>query len=244
MCMTGKTYLPQQLEDNLPCEIAEGSYSHHRTRMVEKALRKQNIVRRSIIRQTLHGLASDRSAVGKQSTGSSKKISGERDLGNGHRLFATNGGLQTTEDTDISFSWIGKQPVPSSLLQEIPEDIRGEWGSFKGVRKTTGQAKPIAIAKAWLHPDLSHSVCEKSFNTAGLFSKIEEICGRKVLRFTQKIQARNPSQSIASVLRISLSKPVLRFLRCYYDEEDQLIEIAESHHVGDKVHFSIELGID
>uniref|UniRef100_UPI003AA832B2 UTRA domain-containing protein n=1 Tax=Tritonibacter scottomollicae TaxID=483013 RepID=UPI003AA832B2 len=65
-----------------------------------------------------------------------------------------------------------------------------------------------------------------------------------VTRVTQDIQAIPASRETADGLGIEEGDPVLRILRCYFDENDRMFEISENYHPGERFAYSMHIEVN
>lgn len=152
--------------------------------------------------------------------------------------------LQYARDTKYLFTALGTTPLPKKLAVHIAEPAGGHWHHFRGLRTSPGQAEPIALTDAYIHPDLEDVAREIKPNEDTIFRQIERLAGVKIARVTQDIQAVAASGTVAAELHIPRRSPCLRILRCYLDAKERILEISASYHPGDRFAYSMHIEVD
>jgi DNA-binding GntR family transcriptional regulator len=153
--------------------------------------------------------------------------------------------LQYAHDTRITFERCKPAPLPKALASEIGGAATGgDWPCFRGVRVGGGDAGPIALTQAYLHPDLAAIADRIDLSGETLFRQVEELGGVKIARVTQDIQAVAASGEVARALAVPRRSPTLRILRCYHDANGRVLEISANHHPGDRFAYSMHIEAD
>ncbi|MEP6346170.1 MAG: UTRA domain-containing protein, partial [Parasphingorhabdus sp.] len=81
-------------------------------------------------------------------------------------------------------------------------------------------------------------------DAATLFGQIEELGDLTTGRVTQDIQAIAATENFAADLGLDEGDPILRILRCYFDQNDRLFEISASYHPGERFAYSMHIEVD
>ena len=149
--------------------------------------------------------------------------------------------LQYARDSTFQFAATGAVPLPRALAAQIGAKAGARWFHFRGVRFHAGQAKPIALTDAYVHPDLGEAARQVQPGGAAIFRQLEQLGGVKVVRVTQDIQAVAATQPVARGLRVPRGTPCLRILRCYLDGRGRIVELSSSHHPGDRFVYSMHV---
>lgn len=152
--------------------------------------------------------------------------------------------LQYARDTKVIYEPRDCGPLPDEVREQIGDPPRGDWTCFRGVRRTSADALPIAVTDAYFHERLGEAIENLDLGAGTLFSQIERLSGVSIGRVTQDIQAVAAEESVAEELQIDEGAPVLRILRCYTDPKGELFEISVSHHPGDRFAYSMHIDVD
>jgi len=233
-----------ELADELREEVLRGDYSDPGDFPTESVLCKKFDVSRFTVREALRKLTSEGLIARKRGSGTVVQPATAR-AGALHQPLSNVGEiLQYARDTTISFKKMVPQTIPPKIAEQIECEAKGEWFVFHGKRLKPGRKRPIAVTVAWVNPGLAEAVDKIDIQGAALFNQIEEHGNLKVSRVTQDIQAIKTVKNIAADLGIDKGDPVLRILRCYFDENDRLFEISASYHPGDRFAYSMHIEVD
>ncbi len=74
--------------------------------------------------------------------------------------------------------------------------------------------------------------------------QIERLAGVRIGQVTQDIQAVAADAAGVGQLEVNRGSPVLRILRCYFDQAGTLFEISVSHHPGDRFAYAMHIDLD
>jgi DNA-binding GntR family transcriptional regulator len=135
-------------------------------------------------------------------------------------------------------------PLPVEVAVQLAEPTRGDWTSFRGVRRHAGDTPPIAVTDAYFHEMLGDAVAAIDLGAGTLFSQIEQLAGVQIGKVTQDIQAIAADARVASELEVEEGSPVLRILRCYFDPRGRIFEISVSHHPGDRFAYAMHIDVE
>jgi DNA-binding GntR family transcriptional regulator len=152
--------------------------------------------------------------------------------------------LQYARDSEVVYMPAATGPLPGEVAEQISTPTDGRWTAFRGIRKASGEALPIAATDAYFHERLGSAIGELDLAAGTLFSQVEKLAGIKVGKVTQDIQAIIADAGTAEDLVIEEGSPVLRILRCYFDEAGDLFEISVSHHPGDRFAYAMHIDVD
>lgn len=152
--------------------------------------------------------------------------------------------MQYVRDTTISFKNKGPQRIPAKIAKQIGTSHKQKWLAFHGQRLKLGRERPVAMTVAWINPELTDAVGKIDITGATLFGQIEEHADVSVTRITQDIQAIPASKKFARDLGLEEGDPVLRILRCYFDQNDRLIEISANYHPGERFAYSMHIAVE
>ncbi|QJB69482.1 GntR family transcriptional regulator [Parasphingorhabdus halotolerans] len=233
-----------ELADELREEVLRGDYPDPGDFPTESVLCKKFRVSRFTVREALRKLASEGLIARKRGSGTVVQPATAR-AGALHQPLSNVGEiLQYARDTTISFEKLDPQEIPVKIAEQIGISPKRKWFVFHGKRLKPGRKRPIAVTVAWVTPELADAVGKIDVDGATLFGQIEELGKLTVTRVTQDIQAIAASRHFARDLGIEENDPVLRILRCYYDETDRLFEISASYHPGERFAYSMHIEVD
>lgn len=233
-----------ELADELRKEVLRGDYSGPGDFPTESVLCKKFDVSRFTVREALRKLTSEGLIARKRGSGTVVQPATAR-AGALHQPLSNVGEiLQYARDTTISFEKMEPQTIPPKIAEQIEGEADGEWFVFHGERLKPGRKRPIAVTVAWINPDLAEVVSKIDVMGAALFSQIEEQGNLTVSRVTQDIQAIAAKTHFAKALGMEKGDPLLRILRCYFDENDRMFEISASYHPGDRFAYSMHIEVD
>lgn len=233
-----------ELADELRTAVLRGDYSDPGEFPTESVLCKKFDVSRFTVREALRKLTSEGLIARKRGSGTVVQPATAR-TGALHQPLSNVGEiLQYAHDTTISFEKMDPQEIPAKIAEQIGINPSRDWFVFHGKRLKPGRKRPIAITVAWVNPDLADAVDQIDVDGATLFRQIEEYGKVTVTRVTQDIQAISASRHFARDLGIEKGDPVLRILRCYYDENDRMFEISASYHPGERFAYSMHIEVD
>ncbi len=232
------------MADELREEILRGDYSDPGEFPTESVLCKKFDVSRFTVREALRKLTAEGLITRKRGSGTIVQPAIARG-GALHQPLSNVGEiLQYARDTTIVFKKMPPQTIPSKIVEQIGTSHKRKWFVFHGKRLKPGRKRPIAMTVAWVNPDLADAVEKIDINGAALFSQIEELSKISVSRVTQDIQAIPASKKFAKDLGIEQGEPVLRILRCYFDDNDRMFEISASYHPGERFAYSMHIEVD
>lgn len=232
------------LADELREAVLRGDYPDPGDFPTESVLCKKYDVSRFTVREALRKLTSEGLIARKRGSGTVVQPATAR-AGALHQPLSNVGEiLQYAHDTTISFEKLEPQEIPKKIAEQIGASPKRKWFVFHGKRLKPGRKRPIAITVAWVNPDLKNTVDQIDIEGATLFKQIEEYGKITVTRVTQDIQAIAAAPHFADNLGIEEGDPVLRILRCYYDQNDRMFEISASYHPGERFAYSMHIEVD
>ena len=233
-----------ELANELRDAVLQGEYATAGKFPTESVLCKKYDVSRFTVREALRKLTSEGLITRKRGSGSVVQRASAR-AGALHQPLSNVGEiLQYARDTYIKFERRDPAKIPKDVAGQIGVPANGKWFMFHGTRRKDGRRRPIAVTEAWVHPDLSDAVAQIELDATTLFAQLEQYGKITVSRVTQDIQAIKAAKDIASDLGIDKDDPVLRILRCYFDDADRLFEISASYHPGERFAYSMHIEVD
>jgi len=240
-----KTKKPRylQLADELRSAILLGQFGGDEQFPTETALCEKYGVSRFTIREALRKLTQEGLIARRRGSGTTIQAAAARG-GALHQPLSNVGEiLQYARDTSIRFDPLERQEIPAKIAEQIGITSTRKWFVFHGKRLKPGRKRPIAVTVAWINPDLSDAVAKIDVEGATLFGQIQQYGDLNVARVTQDIQAIPASRNFADDLGMEEGDPILRILRCYYDDNDRLFEISASYHPGERFAYSMHIDV-
>ncbi|MEE4200244.1 GntR family transcriptional regulator [Erythrobacter sp.] len=232
-----------QLAQELRAAILAGEFAG-RSFPTETALCERFDVSRFTVREALRRLESEGLIARRRGSGTTVQPAAAHG-GALHQPLSNVGELlQYARDSEVTYVEAGTGPLPAAVAEQMSVPIKGSWSRFRGIRRVSGEALPIATTDAYFHERLEEAVEQMDLSAGTLFSQIEKLAGIKVGMVTQDIQAIIADPAMASDLVIDEGSPVLRILRCYFDGKGDVFEISVSHHPGDRFAYAMHIDVD
>ncbi|MEP2101379.1 MAG: GntR family transcriptional regulator [Parasphingorhabdus sp.] len=233
-----------ELADELREAVLRGDYPDPGDFPTESVLCKKYDVSRFTVREALRKLTAEGLITRKRGSGTVVQPATAR-AGALHQPLSNVGEiLQYARDTTIAFEKKKAGAIPKNVAEQIGAKADGDWFAFRGKRMKPGRKRPIAVTEAWVHPELADAVAQIDVNATTLFGQIETLGEVSVARVTQDIQAIKGAKDILAELGLEKGDPVLRILRCYFDESDRMFEISASYHPGERFAYSMHIEVD
>lgn len=233
-----------ELADELREAILRGDYADPGNFPTESVLCDRYDVSRFTVREALRKLTSEGLITRRRGSGTLVQPATAR-AGALHQPLSNVGEiLQYARDTTIAFEKRDTAAIPAQIANQISAKPKGDWFAFRGKRMKPGNERPIAVTEAWVHPELADAVAQIDTNATTLFGQIETLGKVSVTRVTQDIQAIRPTKEILTELGLEKGDPVLRILRCYFDEKDRMFEISANYHPGEHFAYSMHIEVD
>lgn len=152
--------------------------------------------------------------------------------------------LQYARDSSFAFARDGAVPLPRTIAEQAGIASGGRWPRFRGLRTRAGEAGPIAVTDAYVHPDLAAAADRIDTAADTIFRQLERFARVRIAHITQDIQAVPASADIAAALKVARRSACLRILRCYVDEDGRVIEISASHHPGNRFAYNMHIEVE
>ncbi len=240
-----KTKKPRYIvmADELRSAIMMGAFGKDDQFPTETALCKQFGVSRFTVREALRKLTQEGLIARRRGSGTTIQPASAR-AGALHQPLSNVGEiLQYARDTSIHFERLDSQEIPVKIADQIGLAPNDKWFVFHGKRMKPGQKRPIAITIAWVNPDLADAARKIDVTAATIFGQLQEFANIEITKITQDIQAIPATKHFAGDLGIEEGDPILRILRCYFDQNDRLFEISANYHPGERFAYSMHIDI-
>lgn len=233
-----------QVAGELREAILGGLYENGEPFPTETALCREYDVSRFTVREALKRLQVEGLIARRRGSGTTVQPAAARG-GALHQPLSNVGELlQYARDSEVVYEETANGALPRQIAEQIGEDTKGSWRSFRGTRRQTASSPPIAVTDAYFHESLGGAVDALDLAAGTLFSQIEQLAGVTIGRVTQDIQAIAADVENAQALRVDKGSPVLRIVRCYLDPAGKVYEISVSHHPGDRFAYAMHIDLD
>ena len=232
-----------ELADELRSSIMMGEFGKEDQFPTETALCKQFGVSRFTVREALRKLTQEGLISRRRGSGTTMQPASAR-AGALHQPLSNVGEiLQYARDTSINFEKLDPQEIPAKIAEQIGLVSDDKWFVFHGKRMKPGRKRPIAITVAWINPDLADAVSSIDVTATTIFGQLQSSADIEITKITQDIQAIPASEHFARDLGIEKGDPILRILRCYFDQNDRLFEISANYHPGERFAYSMHIDV-
>ncbi len=233
-----------QLAGEMREAILAGEFANGKQFPTETTLCDRFDVSRFTVREALRRLESEGLIERRRGSGTTVQPPAARG-GALHQPLSNVGELlQYARNSEVTYEPTKCGALPDKVAEQIGDSTNGAWTCFRGVRRQSDKALPIAVTDAYFHELLGDAVAKLDLAAGTLFSQIERLAGVRIGKVTQDIQAIPANERTASALEIEEGSPVLRILRCYFNPDGQIFEISVSHHPGDRFAYAMHIDVE
>jgi GntR family transcriptional regulator len=156
--------------------------------------------------------------------------------------------FQYAQDTELRLIYIGKLALARDRAQQFGAKVGDEWTYAMGLRteSTLAPAKardsrPICVTRLFLNPLLKGIDTKLRERKTAVYAIIEREYQLNIQRVEQELHSIALDADDAANLGTTAGSPALLMLRRYYDDRDQLLEVAENIHPGDRFTYRMQL---
>jgi len=156
--------------------------------------------------------------------------------------------FQYAQDTELRLIYIGKIALARDRAQQFGAKVGDEWTYAMGLRTETAlgtgtgaASRPICVTRLYLSPVLKGIDAKLRERKTAVYVIIEREYKRNIQRVEQELQSIALDADDAANLGSAPGSPALLVLRRYYDDRDQLLEVAENIHPGDRFTYRMQL---
>ena len=154
--------------------------------------------------------------------------------------------FQYAQDTELRLVYIGKLALARDRAQQFGAKVGDEWTYAMGLRTEAtlepGQTgRPICVTRLFLSPLLAGIDAKLRERKTAVYAIIEREYKVNIQRVEQELQSIALDADDAANLGSEPGSPALLVLRRYYDDRDQLLEVAENIHPGDRFTYRMQL---
>jgi DNA-binding GntR family transcriptional regulator len=156
--------------------------------------------------------------------------------------------FQYAQDTELRLVYIGKLALARDRAQQFGAKVGDEWTYAMGLRTEAVLApgkekagRPICVTRLFLSPVLKGIDAKLRERKTAVYAIIEREYQLNIQRVEQELQSIALDADDAANLGSAPGSPALLVLRRYYDDRDQLLEVAENIHPGDRFTYRMQL---
>lgn len=234
-----------ELADDLRARIREGGFVSADNFPTESALCAHYGVSRFTVREALRTLQNEGLIQRRRGSGTVVRPAGAGGGALRHPLSTVAEFLQYANDTEISFRRDRPAPLPRMVIEQVgKEGLGGHWSLFRGVRVRISDNTPVAIADAYVHPDLHDAADAIDLTRPADFHSLEQVAGLDITQVRQDILAIAATKEIADALGVRRRSPCLSIIRCYFDINGRIILVSCSYHAGDRFAYTMKIDVE
>lgn len=156
--------------------------------------------------------------------------------------------LQYAQATELRLVYIGTVVLSKSQAQEFGVTAGKEWVYGMGVRmagtaaeQASGAISPICVTRLYLNPMLTGIETRLRGRRGAVHAMIEADYGIPIARIEQELQGVLLDADDAANLDVEPGAAGLRIVRRYYSNKDELLEIADNVHAGDRFRYRMQM---
>jgi GntR family transcriptional regulator len=234
-----------ELADDMRARIRDGSFGAVDQFPTESVLCAHYGVSRFTVREALRTLQNEGLIQRRRGSGTVVRPPGSGSGALRHPLSTVAEFLQYANDTEISFRRDRPVLLPRMVMEQVgKEGLGGQWSLFRGIRVRISDNTPVAIADAYVHPDLHDAADAIDLTRPQDFHSLEKVAGVDITQVRQDILAIAATKEIADVLGVRRRSPCLSIIRCYYDANGRIILVSCSHHAGDRFAYTMKIDVE
>jgi len=154
--------------------------------------------------------------------------------------------FQYAQDTELRLVYIGKLALARERAQQFGAQVGDEWTYAMGLRTESAlepgkTGRPICVTRLFLSPVLAGIDAKLRERKTAVYAIIEREYKVNIQRVEQELQSVALDADDAANLGSEPGSPALLVLRRYFDDRDQLLEVAENVHPGDRFTYRMQL---
>ena len=154
--------------------------------------------------------------------------------------------FQYAQDTELRLVYIGKLALARDRAQQFGARVGDEWTYAMGLRTESAlepgkTGRPICVTRLFLNPLLEGIDAKLRERKTAVYALIEREYKVNIQRVEQELQSVALDADDAANLGSEPGSPALLVLRRYFDDRDQLLEVAENIHPGDRFTYRMQL---
>jgi len=154
--------------------------------------------------------------------------------------------FQYAQDTELRLVYIGKLALARERARQFGAQVGDEWTYAMGLRTESAlepgkTGRPICVTRLFLSPVLAGIDAKLRERKTAVYAIIEREYKVNIQRVEQELQSVALDADDAANLGSEPGSPALLVLRRYFDDRDQLLEVAENIHPGDRFTYRMQL---
>ena len=154
--------------------------------------------------------------------------------------------FQYAQDTELRLVYIGKLALARERARQFGAQVGDEWTYAMGLRTESAlepgkTGRPICVTRLFLSPVLAGIDAKLRERKTAVYAIIEREYKVNIQRVEQELQSVALDADDAANLGSEPGSPALLVLRRYFDDRDQLLEVAENVHPGDRFTYRMQL---
>ena len=154
--------------------------------------------------------------------------------------------FQYAKDTELRLVYIGKLALARERARQFGAQVGDEWTYAMGLRTESAlepgkTGRPICVTRLFLSPVLAGIDAKLRERKTAVYAIIEREYKVNIQRVEQELQSVALDADDAANLGSEPGSPALLVLRRYFDDRDQLLEVAENIHPGDRFTYRMQL---
>ena len=235
-----------QIARELTAAIADGRYPVGSRLPTELELCARFAISRFTAREAIRVLSSAGLVTRRQRVGTVvTALPGEARYS--HAATSVSDLFQYARDTELRLIYIGKLALARDRARQFGAKVGDEWTYAMGLRTESALAvgerakRPICVTRLFLNPVLKGIEARLRERKTAVYEIIESDYRKNIQRVEQELQSVALDADDAANLGSEPGSPALLVLRRYYDDRDQLLEVAENIHPGDRFTYRMEL---
>jgi GntR family transcriptional regulator len=159
-----------------------------------------------------------------------------------------HGLLQYAQETELRLFYVGKVALDRAQAKDFGVTTGVEWIYAVGMRvdaaegaKSSALVRPICLSRIYLNPALKGIETKLRDRKGAIHALIEREYKLPIQRVEQEIQGVILDVDDAANLGVKPGSPALRIIRRYYGSKDQLLEVGDNLHPGERFSYRMEL---
>jgi len=234
-----------QIARELTAAIASGRYPVGSRLPTERELCENFAISRFTAREAVRVLSSAGLVTRRQRVGT-VVIATPDEARYTHAASSISDLFQYAQDTELRLVYIGKLALARERAQQFGAQVGDEWTYAMGLRTESAlepgkTGRPICVTRLFLSPVLAGIDAKLRERKTAVYAIIEREYKVNIQRVEQELQSVALDADDAANLGSEPGSPALLVLRRYFDDRDQLLEVAENIHPGDRFTYRMQL---
>tara|TARA_R110002167_G_scaffold95240_1_gene253763 strand:- start:897 stop:1616 length:720 start_codon:yes stop_codon:yes gene_type:complete len=224
------------LAESLRADIAAGRYPVGSRLPSEEQLCESFSVSRHTVREALRSLSGEGIIERRQGAGT-EVIAAEGPHRYRQSLASPDDLLQYAATTELRLERPRRIQISDRQAALLGIPAGQSWRRFRGLRTEPGIGAVICTTDVYLHADYA----EIGLQSEAVYRQLERRYGLRIAEIEQDIAAVNLDSRTAALLSSTPDAPALRIVRRYHFQGHGPLEVAVSHHPGDRFTYASRL---